>query len=297
MAPFQSRHAKLWPIVVTLPALLLFGVFVLLPALGNFYFSFTDFNGNIHVPHRWVGLQNYMQALSSDFRNIGEAVQNTFIFSILVTLGQNALAVLLAVLVNIKLRGRNIYRSVLFIPSVLGVVVIGLIWTLMFDPFSGPVHALLQSMGFDSPLLGSPNAALYLVVFVMIWSYAGYSMIIYLAGLQNIPEELYEASRIDGSSDWQNFRHITLPLLQPAITLNVLLSIIGTLGAYDIIVVLTNGGPGMASTTLGLYIFKNLYLPGLSKGYLAALSILQFALILFVVVIVQYYLRRREVDQ
>ncbi|NGP44766.1 sugar ABC transporter permease [Bacillaceae bacterium SIJ1] len=291
---FNSRLSRLLPILVLLPAMVLYVLFLLFPAFGNIFFSFTDFTGDIRRPLNFVGLRNYERAFGSDFDNLSRIIQNTIVFALLVTIIQNIVAVFLAVLVNMKLVMRNVYRSIIFMPNILGVIVVGIVWVLIFDPYSGPVYRVLESIGIESALLGDPNAALYLVVFVTIWANVGYGMIIYLAGLQSIPTELYEAGRIDGASSWGAFRYITLPLLRPAITINILISIIGTLGMYDIILVLTNGGPGIATTTIGLYILQSL--SQYSQGYTAALSIIHFAIVLVVVLITQHYLRRKEAE-
>ncbi|MFC5406978.1 carbohydrate ABC transporter permease [Cohnella soli] len=287
---------RIWPLLAVMPALLLYGLFVLLPAVGNIYFSFTDFSGNVFSPIRWIGGANYARAFTWESEGLWHSVKVTFLFAVLVTVIQNAAAVVLAVLLNMKLRIRNFYRSVIFAPTILGVVIVGLIWTLIFDPYSGPVIKLLSAFHTNSALLGSPSIALYLVIFVTIWSTVGYAMILYLAGLQSIPHDLYESARIDGAGSAASFFHITLPLLRPAVTVNTLLSIIGSLKTFDIIVVMTNGGPGSATSTLGMYIFKNLLTPGSSQGYASALSVIHFGIVLAVVAIVQYYLRRREAD-
>ncbi|WP_130858974.1 carbohydrate ABC transporter permease [Gracilibacillus phocaeensis] len=289
---FNSRLSRFLPILVLMPAMVLYILFLLFPALGNVFFSFTDFTGDIRRPLNFVGLRNYEKAFGSDFDNLSRIIQNTIIFALLVTIVQNMVAVFLAVLVNMKLLMRNVYRSIIFMPNILGIIVVGIVWVLIFDPYSGPVYKVLESIGVESALLGDPNAALYLVVFVTIWANMGYGMIIYLAGLQGIPTQLYEAGRIDGASSWDAFRYITLPLLRPAITINILISIIGTLGMYDIILVLTNGGPGIATTTIGLYILQSL--SEYSQGYTAALSIIHFTIVFVVVFITQYYLRRKE---
>ncbi|WP_214626507.1 carbohydrate ABC transporter permease [Paenibacillus agaridevorans] len=291
---FSGRFSRYWPIIVVLPALFLYILFLLLPSLGNIFFSFTDFTGNVNRPLNWIGFRNYERALTSDFDNLGTIIKNTILFAISVTVFQNIIAVLLAVLVNMKLKLRNFYRSVIFMPNMLGVIVIGIVWVLIFDPFNGPIYLVFEKLGIESALLGDPKLAMTLVVSVTIWSNVGYGMILYLAGLQNIPEELYEAGKIDGTSGWSAFRYITVPLLRSSITINVLICIIGTLSMYESILVLTNGGPGIATTTLGLYILKSLSTG--SQGYTAALSILHYFIVLVVVLIVQFYLRRKEAD-
>ncbi|WP_309119135.1 sugar ABC transporter permease [Paenibacillus sp.] len=292
---FKSRFSRLWPYLVLLPALALYALFVLVPAVGNVVLSFTDFTGNIRLPIRWVGLDNYARAFGSDQKYLTDAIRVTFIFSISITVLQNVAGILLAVLVNAKLRLRNFYRAVIFLPNILGVVVVGLVWTLVFDPMSGPVNLLLQQFDRNSALLGDPDIALYLVIFVTMWMNVGYGMIIYLAGLQNIPGELYEAARIDGASNWGMLRYITIPLIQAAITINVLICLIGTLGLFDIIKVLTNGGPGKSTSTLSMYIFNTIF-GGDSQGFVAALSMIHFAIVFVVVLIAQYFMRRRETE-
>ncbi len=204
-------RALIWPLLAVAPALLLYGIFVFLPSVGNIYFSFTDFSGYLNSAIHWVGLDNYKRAFTWEFSSLWNSIKITFIFAILVTVIQNAAAVVLAVLLNMKLQFRNFYRSVIFAPTILGVVVVGLIWTLIFDPISGPVIKLLNVFEMNSALLGSVNIALYLVIFVTIWSSVGFAMILYLAGLQGIPSELYESGRIDGTSPFTAFFYITLP--------------------------------------------------------------------------------------
>lgn len=292
---FNRRTSAFWPIVVSLPAFILFALFVLAPTIGNVLFSFTNFDGLSLEKTKWIGLDNYLRALSDDFTDLGQALRITLLFAVLVTTIQHGLALALSVLVNMKLRLRTFYRATIFLPNILGVVVVGLIWTLMFDPYSGPINLLLNKFGGDSALLGDLQIALYLVIFVTIWANVGFAMILYLAGLQGIPEELYEAGRMDGTTRWSEFRHITVPMLRPIITINLMFSIIGTLNVYDIIIVLTNGGPSNSTRTIGMYIFRSLT-DGLSQGYISAISVIHFLSVFVVVVIFQLYRRRKEVD-
>lgn len=284
----------IWPWIAVLPVTILFLTFSVFSAAMNVYFSFTDFSGNINDKINWIGLQNYTRAFTSVSGEIWGSIRNTLIFSFTITVVLNAVALLIAVLVDIKLVLRNFYRSVIFLPTILGPVVIGLIWTLIFDPYSGPVNKVLNLLGSDSALLGDMDVALYLVIFVMIWSNYGYTMVLYLAGLQKIPADLYESGYIDGASGFKKFWYITLPLIRPIVTINLLISIIGTLRQYDLIMVLTNGGPARATSTLAMYIFTLLTQGGATQGFVSALSILLFLIVLFFVIISQYLLRRKE---
>ncbi|GLX68644.1 carbohydrate ABC transporter permease [Paenibacillus glycanilyticus] len=281
------------PWMAILPALLLFFVFKIYPALGTLFFSMTDFNGNIDH-YSWVGLKNYKNALTINFDDLMNAIGISFTFAFFTTVIQNVLGVALAVLVNLKIRGKNAYRSILFMPNVLGVVIIGLVWTLIFDPYSGPMNQILSLFGTSSSMLGDSKLALPLVIFVQVWTSVGYAMVLYLAGLQGISQDIYEAASMDGAVGWKSFRHITLPLLQPIIGVNILLSIIGSLRVFDLIMILTNGGPDDSTMTLGMFVFKTIFDSNGTQGYASALGIIHFLVIAVVVVIVQTYMRRRE---
>jgi raffinose/stachyose/melibiose transport system permease protein len=277
------------------PAVGFFVVFQLVPSLATSIFSLTDYTGLPNTPIHWVGLENYVELLTGNRYRLEQAVQITAIFAILVTTVQNGLAVLVAWLLNASLRGRIIVRSFVFLPVVLGATINGLVWYVMFNPLSGPVTLVLGDLGVKANLLGSTATALYAVIFVQIWANLGFSMMIFLAGMQGIPGEVYEAGVIDGTSAWAAFRHITIPLLAPSITINVLLAIIGSMTTYELIFVLTDGGPAFSSQTLGMYVFNQAFYGGNTlPGFAASIAMVQFALVFAVVLVMQYYLRRRE---
>lgn len=276
-----------------LPAVVLFILFFILPAAGNIYFSMTDYFGNPNIIE-WVGMKHYVSFFTrqSVQRDLKDAIDATIQFCLGVTIPQNIIAVLLAVLVNMRLRLKGFYRAVLFLPNVLGIVVIGLTWRLMLSPSLGIVNAALrQFFNIDSALLGDQHLAMPLVIFVQLWISIGYAMTIYVAGLQTIPQEIMEAAKVDGASPWQSFLSITLPMIQPAITINLLLSLIGTLRTIDTIYVLTN--LDRATMTLGVMVFGGVMGSG-NQGFSAAVSILHFLFTFILVFISQYYLRRRE---
>jgi raffinose/stachyose/melibiose transport system permease protein len=291
----MGRAAGIWPYVCLVPAVGFFVVFQLVPSLATSIFSLTDYTGLPNTPIHWVGLENYVELLTGNRYRLEQAVQITAIFAILVTTVQNGLAVLVAWLLNASLRGRIIVRSFVFLPVVLGATINGLVWYVMFNPLSGPVTLVLGDLGVKANLLGSTATALYAVIFVQIWANLGFSMMIFLAGMQGIPGEVYEAGVIDGTSAWAAFRHITIPLLAPSITINVLLAIIGSMTTYELIFVLTDGGPAFSSQTLGMYVFNQAFYGGNTlPGFAASIAMVQFALVFAVVLVMQYYLRRRE---
>ena len=279
-----------------MPALAVFIVLEIVPALGTSIFSLTDYTGLPHTPINWVGLQNYRDLLTGGQQFLIRALQVTAIFSLLVTVVQNGLAVLVAWLLNSALRGRIAVRALVFLPVVLGATVNGLTWYVMFNPLGGPVTLLLGQLGIRANLLGNAATALYAVIWVQIWANLGFSMMVYLAGMQGIPAEVYEAGKIDGTSPWSAFRHLTIPLLAPSITINVLLAIIGTITGYELIFVLTDGGPAFTSQTLGMWVFNQAFFISNNRlpGYAATIAMVQFILVFAIALVAQYYLRRRE---
>ncbi len=275
-------------------------VFVLVPAVAVFVISFTDIRGLPGLPIDWVGLDNYARFFSAAKLDYNlNALRNTLVYAVVSTVVANVLALGIAVLFNQRLRGRTFYRAVVFMPTILGVTVIGLIWSLFFNPSAGPAATIWSWFGADSAFFGDPHLALALVIFVQIWINIGVAVVIYLAGLQAIPDELYEAAAIDGASAWQRLRMVTVPLLAPSVTANVLLSIVGSLQNYQLAYVLT-GPANPATQLLSLAIYSQAFggstLTGASQsqGYAASISVIQFVIVGVISLLVLSYLRRRE---
>ena len=274
-------------------------VFSLIPAVGILVISFTDIRSLPFLPVHWVGLENYRTFFSAAQLGYNmTALTNTFVFAFSVTLFQNGLALLIAVLLNQKLKGRNFARAVVFLPTILGVTVIGLIFTLIFNPAAGPAQQLWEAFGSSSAFFGDPNLAMPLVILVQVWSGIGVAVVIYLAGLQSIPQELYEVADIDGATSGQKLRNVTIPLLAPAVTANTLLCIIGSLQSYQLIYVLT-GPINPATQVLSLAIFTQGFGGAQggtvqSQGYAAAISMIQFVIVAIISLASLAYLRRRE---
>jgi raffinose/stachyose/melibiose transport system permease protein len=295
MYPFARGIGKIIPALFLLVPLLLYLVFGFLPSLATAVFSFTNMTGLPGQKWHFIGWDNYHRFFfSSDQNERLLSIWRTLYFALVVTVLQNGIGLFVAMLINQRLKGDSFFRALFFLPVVLGVTVCGLIWRLMFNPMSGPVEKFIELFGFHSSFLGSYTAAFPLIIFVQIWMYMGYSMLIFLAGLQAIPKDLYEAGYIDGASAWRTFRNITFPLIAPSFTVNILLSLIGALGTFDTIYVLTNGR--FHTNTLAVDVFNQAFAGTLNLGYASAMSMIQFMFIFIVVVISQYYLRRREVQ-
>lgn len=296
MNPFgRTRKQRLLPIIGILPALILYIAFGIYPSVMTGVYSFTNYNGIAGTPLNFVGFENYIDAFTSDIFAMGPAIRTTIIFAISVTVIQNVVGLALAIVFNGKVRGVVFYRALVFLPLVLSVTVTGLLWSLIFAPVGGVAEPVWKALfGTSSSFFGSTNLALPLVIAIQIWQNVGFTMMTYLAGLQAIPQDFQEVAGLDGANRWQRFRFITFPLVAPATTVNVLLCLIGSLGSYDLIYVLTNGQFG--TNTLSMYMFSSAFGGSNELGYASMVQILQFILVLIVTIIMQWYLRRREVQ-
>ncbi|WP_373232321.1 carbohydrate ABC transporter permease [Cohnella sp.] len=278
-----------------LPAFLLYTVFVIAPTASALYLSFTSWNG-ISDDIRYIGISNFVEILNST--RVHHALKNTLIFTVALVILENVLAIALAILVDKVRWFRNLFRSIFYLPVLMSGVVMGFIWVIILNYNFGVVNQLLDMLGLSSwkvDWLGDPDLALISIILSTVWKAAGYYMIIYLAGLQGIPPELTEAASIDGANGWQQFRHITFPLLASAMTVCMMLSMIGSLKIFDQIAVMTDGGPGFATETLTYIIYK-VGFGELRQGFGTALAIVLFLITLLLSLIQIKVLRKREVQ-
>lgn len=276
-----------------IPALLLFGIFIYYPIIQGIQISFTNWNG--YSPHySFVGLENY-QYMFTDMRTY-KVILNTLIYGLGSTLFQNILGLAYAVFLNTNLKGRGIVRTIVYFPVIVAPIIMGYVFYFIFQYNGGALNDILLALGKE-PIdwLGNGPRAVWLITLVNTFQYMGVSMVIYLAGLQAIPKEYLEAAEIDGASGFYKFIHITLPLLMPAITVSVVLNIIEGLKLFDVIISLTNGGPGYASHSLST-MMSDLFFAGQNAGFAAALGNLMFVIISFFGITSLRFLRRREVD-
>jgi ABC-type sugar transport system permease subunit len=298
-----GRGLSRWvPYLLLLPGVVLYIIIALGPSLATTVYSFTNATGLKGAPVQWVGLDNYQEFLTmgkASQENI-DALGRTLVFCFFVTTIQFALGLFVAIIINQKLKGRNIFRTLYFMPVILGAVIQGLIWSLFLFPLGGPMAKILGTFGIRSEFLGGqPSEAFAWVIAVQIWANMGTTMIIFLSGLQTISAELYEAARIDGASPWQVFTNITWPLLTPSVNTNLTLNIIGSLQAWQLFLVLIGYRPG--TQVLGYLIYATGFgqtsgsvTSSFRQGYAAAASIILFLLVLVIGMIVQTILRRRE---
>ncbi|MFI7545079.1 carbohydrate ABC transporter permease [Actinoplanes sp. NPDC049599] len=265
----RRRNAPPWWFVV--PALLVFAFVVLIPSARGVYYAFTDWDG-LDPDFAFIGLDNFA-TMASDADAL-QAVWHTLLIAVAITVIQNGLGLLLALGVNSLIKTRNVLRVLLFAPAVVTPIVTAYLWRNLLGP-DGAVNSLLGAVGLGSwrqDWLGDPQLALWMIVLVVVWQFAGYSMVIFLAGLQSIPREIYEAAAIDGSGPVRRFWSIVRPLLAPAITINLMLSIIGGIKLFDQVYALTGGGPGHATDTISTLIYKDAFTLG-EFGYSIALAV------------------------
>jgi ABC-type sugar transport system permease subunit len=300
---FGGGLARAVPYGLILPGLLLYLLLALGPSLATIVYSLTDTNGLTPAPLHFIGLDNYKEFLfrgAAATQNIGALVR-TLVFCILVTTVQFALGLLAAVLLNQRLRGTRWFRALFFLPVILGVTIQGLMWRLFLYPLGGPVDSALGLLGVRSELLGGGATEAFIwVTVVQIWSNMGITMVIFLAGLQTIPDELHEAAKIDGASRRQGFWNVTWPLLTPAVTTNLILMIIGSLQAWQLFLVLINYRPG--TQVLGYVVYAQAFgqtsgsttSNSFRQGYGAAASVVLFVLVFVIGITGQYLLRKRE---
>ncbi len=277
--------------VMVLPAVLLFFVFHTIPVIQGVYYSFTDSPG--YGPADFVGLRNYI-ALFTDPRVL-HAYWFTFLIAAVATILVNIVSLAIAVGLNSRIKFKNSLRAVYFIPNVLAILVIGYIFNYLF---SNSLPALAEKLGIDAlatSLLTSAGTAWIAIVILAVWQSAAFNIIIYIAGLQTVPTEMYEAANLDGASGWRQFRSITFPMIAGFFTINMVLSLKGFLQIFDHIVALTGGGPGTDTESVALLIYKGGFQGG-EYGYQSANSVIFFIVIVGFSIVQLRVLQRREVE-
>lgn len=289
--PLTRWRRNLPYLAFVLPALIVYSIAVILPLIQTFRYSFTNFDG-ISSDVDFVGLENYRTTLSNDL--IVEPFIRTILFASTVPLFVTVLAIPLALILNGRFKTRNFQRAAFFFPSVLSALFLGFAWTFILSSSRyGMVNGLLERFGFERQLLlADSDLAMWLLVFVTVWSQVGWHAALYLANLQTIDQTLLEAADIDGASAFQKFRYITLPHLSPALTVSVALLILASLKVFDLPFAMTEGGPGRSTVLMT----QSIITQGLSSsrvGLASAMSFL-FFVIIAVVTFTQVTLMSRQ---
>ncbi|WP_018754823.1 carbohydrate ABC transporter permease [Paenibacillus terrigena] len=261
-----------WKFIV--PAFLLFFVLFLVPNLMGFYYSLTNWNA-MSDQVKFIGLDNFIEVFTdkSNFRFI----YNTLMFAIVTSILKAVIGLGLALMLNEGVKSKNYLRTIFFMPVVISNLIVGLIFQQIYNPDTGILNGFLEAIGlgaFSQSWIGDPKLAIWSSMGVEIWKASGFNMVIFLAGLQMVPKDMYEAADMDGANYWNKLIKVTIPFLIPSITINMMLNVISGLKVFDVIFALTNGGPGRASEVINLTIFNQFGLG--TYGYGTALGVILF---------------------
>lgn len=288
----RRRHVReaLLFLALVAPNFLIIGVFSYWPVINNVYLSLTSWDMIAPTP-TYVGFDNYVDLVQDpDFATV---MFNTLKFSGIVVAGSLIIGLAIALLFNQKLRGRGVVRTLAFAPHIVSGAAVATLWLFIFDPNYGLSRTILQPLGFTPPNWTTNETwALPGLIIVYLWKGVGFTAIVYLAGLQSLPSDLYEAARIDGANAWTILRRITLPLLSPVTFFLLVTTIIGTFQAYDVTAVMTGGGPGISSTTLSWYIYEEAFKAS-DAGHASAAAVLMFLILLLVTGVQTRFVQRK----
>ena len=284
-----SRLAMWGGLIIGLAVFVLFGI---VPVAANVVVSFTDYSGLAGSSTSFDGFTNYVQLVTAQRPGFVASLMATVIFVVGVTVVQNAIGMMLAHRLQGDSRSASFLRILAFLPIVLGVTIVGLIWLLLLDPSGSPGATAFSAFGVQSAFFGSSTLAMPLVIVVQVWQNLGFTMVVFVGGLKAIPRSVYDAAALDGVTAWRRFRNITWPLMAPSVTVNVLLAVIGSLTTYNLIYVLTDGA--FNTDTLGMLAFNSAFGPSADLGYGAAVTTVLFVVTLIVALPLAAALRARE---
>lgn len=273
-----------------LPNLIGFFIFTFIPIVFSLFLSFCEWNSGGAI--KFVGLDNFIYMFTRD-SSFWTSLWNTIYYTVVTVPVTMALALFLAILMNKPLKGRVFFRSVLFFPYVASLVAIAVVWMALFNPDRGPVNSILMAIGIANPprWAASTTWAMPTIIGLTVWKGMGYYMIVYLAALQGVSKDLYEAASLDGANKWQQFIHITWPCVTPTTFYILMMLMVATFKSYDTMYITTQGGPGEATKVLAYHIYNSAFVNS-KFGYASAVAMVLFAIIL-VVTLIQFRVEKR----
>ena len=280
-------------ILFVLPAFVIYTFLMIIPIIGAFYLSLTDWNG-ISQAYHVVGIKNYIDMLSD--ARLRNAIMVTLKITLTVSISVNVLGLFVACLLNRAGKMINALRSIFFLPYVISTVAISFIWLSILS-YTGVLNTILNALGMGSVIadyIGNAQNAIRSICVIEIWRTLGFHMVLYLASIQTVPEELYEACTMDGGTGWQKFRFVTLPMIVPGITISVIMSIMTEMKQYDVVKVITNGGPGYSTETVTYNIVTQAFGNNM-LGYSSAIAVFLFAIIAVITIIQLRVSKKMEV--
>lgn len=283
----RKRNERIAAYVFTLPAVILLLAFLVVPMIYTIYYSVFQYQVMRPNDITFIGIQNYVKLFADD--EFWQALRNTFYFTVIVVPSQCVLALALALLVSKKFRGVAIFRTMYFSPQLTSMVVISVLWTVLYNsnPSTGLINALLVNFGMDPiNFLSNPKTAMNAIIFMSAWQGAGYQMMIFLAGLQGIPGDQYEAASVDGANSFQQFLYITLPNLRGTIKYVIMITMIQAMKLFTQPYVMTQGGPQNATKTMVYYIYTQGFQKG-NFGYACSVAAVFFVIVVAMSLIMQ----------
>lgn len=295
----QKRNSDKWKetligYIFIAPMLIGVSVLTLFPIFSSLFLSFTDWNFITGMKgFNFVGFENFTKLFSDS--TFLKSLTNNLILLLVIPIGL-AISLVLAVTINKHVYFKDMFKVIYFMPYISSVVAVAIIFQVLFHPSLGPINQMLMSLGIEDPpkWIADVNYALPSVMLIMIWTHIGFQLIIYLASLQNIPKELYEAAEMDGATAWSKFRHITVPMVSSTTFLLLITGIIGTFKVFDLIVVLTAGGPANSTTVPVYYLYETAFVE-LQTGYASTIAIVLFVIV-FIITLLQWFGQKKWVN-
>jgi len=290
----SKRKQTLIFIAFVFPALIFYAVFMLVPAGSAIWFGMTDWNG-LNTKYNFIGLRNFIEALTDDPDFI-HALLLTLKYVLFMVVLRNFFALLLAVFIESRKRTRTLFRTILFMPNMLSMIVGGFVWMFIFTRVLRYIGEKTVFHFLDQSWIGDPRYSFIAILVVALWGGVGYLMVVYIAALQSVPEQMKESAEIDGANVFQSFWHITLPMILPAVTIGIFIALNNSFQVFDVVYSLTGGGPGRQTEVIALNIYEEAFSGSYRLGYGSAKAMILFLIIAVVTLIQLRIMKRREVE-
>ncbi len=290
----KPRKQTLILLAFVSPAILFYSAFVLAPSIGGAMYSLTDWNG-LNRTYDFVGLSNYIEALTDD-RYFLDSIWFTLRFVVYMVVLSNAFAIVLAVLIESRRRSKVWFRTIFFMPNMISLIIGGFMWMFVFTKVFSYIAERTKLSFLDQSWIGDPRLSFYSILILSLWGGVGYLMVIYIAALQGVPEQLKEAAAIDGANGYQVFRNVTLPMIYPALTIGLFVTLNSSFKVFEAVFALTGGGPGRATQVIALNIFEEAFSQSNRYGYASAKAMILFFIVFVITLIQLWIMKRREVE-
>lgn len=294
MSFVKHRKQTLILLAFVCPAILFYSAFVLAPSIGGAMYSLTDWNG-LNRTYAFIGISNYIEALTED-RYFQDSIWFTLRYVGYMVILSNFFAILLAVLIESRKRSKVWFRTIFFMPNMISLIIGGFMWMFVFTKVFSYLAERTKLSFLDQSWIGDPKLSFFSILILSLWSGVGYLMVIYIAALQGVPEQLKEAAAIDGANAYQVFRNVTLPMIYPALTIGLFVTLNSSFKVFEAVYALTGGGPGRATQVIALNIFEEAFSMSNRYGYASAKAMILFMIVFVITIIQLWIMKRREVE-